>query len=335
MFRIHELRERLARHREAILAEVLEVKDLMRLLMKGRNDRWTAEDLKEIKTHLRHLAEDLPLLAAFLAPGGFLLLPILAEILDRRRDKRRMEIEAKVRAEQRRLASPKAVLFDIDGTLLETGGAGRRAVTRAYADTLGIADGFDDIRMGGKTDRQIVREALRAHGLPETDEQIGRVLNLYLDYLREELLRDASDAKMKPGVRALLETLQKIEGVHLGLLTGNLEEGARLKLAHFGLWEHFPFGAFGSDAEDRNLLVPIALERLRERKGVRLSPPDTLVIGDTPRDVECCRPHGAVAVAVATGSVSLEALREAEPDHLFEDLLDVSKVLEVLFPKNS
>jgi len=220
------------------------------------------------------------------------------------------------------------VLFDIDGTLIHTGGAGTRAMVWAFEAVTRIRDGFREVPMAGKTDPQIVQEGLRFHGLPVDPVLRDRILAAYLSRLPVELARGTG--RVLEGVEALLSRLQQQPRVRLGLLTGNLEAGARIKLQHFGLWRYFALGAFGSDAEDRNALLPVALHRFYEKEGVRLPPEQVVVIGDTPRDVACCRPHGAVAVAVASGPYPPEALAQARPDLLLPDLRDPAPLLAYL-----
>ena len=139
--------------------------------------------------------------------------------------------------------------------------------------------------------------------------------------------RDASKVHMKVGVMELLHTLQGLEDIFLGLLTGNTEEGARLKLASYSLNRFFPLGAFGSDAEERNRLLPIALKRLRQAESISVRYQDCVVIGDTPKDVECAHAHGASAIAVATGPYHLEQLKETEADFVVSDLSNTGQIV--------
>ena len=221
---------------------------------------------------------------------------------------------------------PKLILFDIDGTLLGMDGASSWSLNRAMKELTGISDGFQRVSFAGKTDLQIIREGLKKSGLADQGDLPNSIKNLYLVYLREEL--SAGKAHLKAGVNELLRTLQKVDGVYLGLLTGNTEEGARLKLEAFGLNHYFPLGAFGSDNEDRNLLLPIALRRLQESEFISLSYENCVVVGDTPRDVECARVHGASSVAVATGPYSMDELQETEASIVVPDLSSKDKIVD-------
>ena len=155
----------------------------------------------------------------------------------------------------------KLILFDIDGTLFDPGKVGRKSITQAFYEAFSVEDAFSGIRMAGKTDIQIIKEALAAQGLPSDDGVIPEILERYITFLKSEAY--AGPMKLKPGVMELLRDLQKTRGFHLALLTGNIEQGARIKLSVFGLNRYFPIGAFGDDHEDRNLLLPIAVEKFR------------------------------------------------------------------------
>lgn len=221
----------------------------------------------------------------------------------------------------------KLLLFDIDGTLIDPAGAGRRAAEGAFFDLFSVPDAFSGIHMAGKTDIRIMKEGLAAHGLSADAGILPRLLEVYIDRLRREILRP--EKKLHPGVKELLSALQGIPGIQLALLTGNIEQGARIKLEPFGLNQFFSSGAFGSDHEDRDLLLPIALRKIRELSGVSIHPGECVVIGDTPADVKCARVHGAFAAAVATGPYTKDRLRDAGADLVLEDL---SGALEALRP---
>ncbi len=205
----------------------------------------------------------------------------------------------------------KLVLFDIDGTLLLTGGAGSRALRRALYRVFGLANGMNSIRPDGKTDPQIVQEALRRHG-KEQGVIVPSFFRTYLEFLEGEI-RVSPNFVVLPGVRRLVSRLDHDKRFSVGLATGNIEEGARLKLKRAGLSSFFSFGAFGSDAEDRTRLIRIAIHRGLEK----ISPADleaVFVIGDTPRDIIHGREAKAKTIAVATGSYSLDTLRSYGPD---------------------
>lgn len=227
--------------------------------------------------------------------------------------------------------TPALILFDIDGTLLLSGRAGLRAMTRAFAETFGVADGFKNASFGGRTDSLLVSQALQAAGLPDTVENHARFRDAYLPLLEEEIQHDGTGHKgLMPGARELIEALGDHDHLHLALLTGNYRQAAEIKLTYFELWEFFEWGAFSDDAADRNALVPIA----RQRAEIYDVPAEALervvVIGDTPHDIECARVAGARSIAVATGGHSVEELRAAGADVVLQDLSDTEKVIALL-----
>ena len=231
------------------------------------------------------------------------------------------------------------VLFDIDGTILLTAGAGRRAVTRAVAEHFPLSDEALRVRFDGKTDPLIVMELLAASGHPDPRDPhiIADVCHRYVDYLEEELAR-TRDTTILPGVVALLETLAATPGVVLGLLTGNVVRGARLKLASGGIDpDRFAVGAYGSDSHHRPDLPAIAATRAEPFLGRVPTGGEVVIIGDTPADVTCGAGIGARPVAVATGSYRSEQLRAAGAAAVFEDLSDTPRVVEAILwdPSNS
>jgi len=223
----------------------------------------------------------------------------------------------------------KLVLFDIDGTLLLSDGAGRRAIHRALIEVFGDT-GPKDYWFDGKTDPQIVRDLMRVVG--HDDDRIDRdmepLLSRYVEYLREELHAPGHDPRPLPGVPELLDALESRSDVVLGLLTGNIEPGARAKLEAVGIEpSRFRVGAFGSDHAHRPELPAIARERTRARLGVHVSGDSVVVIGDTPADLTCGSAIGARAIGVATGRFSMDQLREYRPAAVFRDLSDTDAVL--------
>jgi len=218
------------------------------------------------------------------------------------------------------------VLFDIDGTLLLSGGAGRRAIMGAIADEIGVAaSALDRIRFDGKTDPQIVRELILASGdaEPPSAERIGRVLDRYLYHLEADLAVNAHRAAVMPGVPALLDLLEEDARTVLGLLTGNISGGATLKLRAVRLEPaRFRVGAFGSDHAERSELPAIAAQRAEPHFGRPVGGREVVIIGDTPADVTCGRGIGARAIAVATGSYSVSQLRAAGADLVLDDFAD-------------
>lgn len=227
--------------------------------------------------------------------------------------------------------NPALILFDIDGTLLLSGRAGLRAMTRAFDQAFGITDAFRGEHFGGRTDSYLVSKALQAAGLPDTPEQHHRFREIYIPLLAEEIQHPGTGHKgLMPGARELLVALDDHDDLHLALLTGNYREAAEIKLQHFELWDFFEWGAFSDDAADRNALVPIA----RSRAEIYDIPVEAIervvVIGDTPHDIECARVAGARSIAVATGGFTMDQLREAGADDVLPDLSDTEAVLALL-----
>ena len=225
----------------------------------------------------------------------------------------------------------KLVLFDIDGTLITSRGAGRRAMRTAFERIFGTAGGIDHYDLRGRTDTRIVHEVMAAAGweAARIKERLDDFFEAYLGGLVAEI-GEGQGVVALPGVVALVEALTASEDVVVGLVTGNIEEGARIKLLPTGLWPHFRVGAYGSDHMDRRHLPPLAARRAHALLGREFPPADLIVIGDTPHDVDCARACGAVAVAVATGQYPREALLADKPDHFFEDLSDTDRVLRAL-----
>jgi len=212
----------------------------------------------------------------------------------------------------------KFVLFDIDGTLIDPGGAGRRSVSKVFYQMFSNRDAFANITMAGKTDIQIIKEGLYIHGLPSGDGVLTSILSQYVKILKTEINNNRKH--VMPGAVELLNVLKTKDGYWLGLLTGNIEQGARIKLGAFGLNEYFPVGAFGDDNEDRNRLLPIAVKRLRKMTNIDINYSDCIVIGDTPMDVLCSNPFGATSIVVSTGPYSYESLLETGADYVLRDL---------------
>lgn len=222
------------------------------------------------------------------------------------------------------------VLFDIDGTILRSGGVGRIAMERALTEIFGTP-GHADYRYDGKTDRQIVRESMRHEG--KTDEQIDNAMTALLaSYVRElhsELGSGKRQVHIYPGVVELMDELEKRDDVVLGLLTGNIVEGAKAKLGAAGIdFSRFHVNAFGSDHEDRPQLPAIAQERAREKLGADVPGNRVVVIGDTPADIRCGEAIGARAIGVATGRYTVDELNEHGAYAVFETLADTDAVME-------
>lgn len=226
----------------------------------------------------------------------------------------------------------KLVLFDIDGTILWTDGAGRKSMEAALMTVYGLP-GDPAYRYDGKTDRQIVREQLRARGLSDVDidAQLPALLDTYLDNLADVLASDPAAARLCTGIEVLLDAVEARDDAVLGLLTGNVALGAARKLGAVGIdFTRFRVGAFGSDHEHRPELPRVAQRRAREALGVELPGDRIVIIGDTPADIQCGRPIGARAIGVATGRYNVTDLAAHAPHAVFADLGDTERVLEAI-----
>ncbi|HZU35741.1 MAG TPA: HAD hydrolase-like protein [Gemmataceae bacterium] len=210
------------------------------------------------------------------------------------------------------------VLFDIDGTLLSSGGAGKAAMEAALASEFGVTEVDDSVPFSGRTDRAIGYDLLQLHGIPNPPVAWPRLVAGYLRLLPGYL--KSRPGQVLPGIAEMLKLLAERGDVSVGLLTGNVRDGARLKLGHYGIAHHFTFGGFGDDHLDRCDVAREALAAVRQRCRGDVDPSRIWVIGDTPLDIECARSIGARVVAVATGWHSLELLAEAKPDLLLPDL---------------
>jgi phosphoglycolate phosphatase len=227
----------------------------------------------------------------------------------------------------------KLVLFDVDGTILLTAGAGRRAIFAALAEEVMDVSSLDNIRFDGKTDPEIVAELLAAAGQPAAREstRVRRLCERYVSHLARELELPSARTTVMPGVRPLLDRLQEEASVVLGLLTGNVAAGAALKLRSGGIDPaRFTVGAYGSDAAYRHELPPIAARRAEAIFGRVPDGAEIVIIGDTPADIGCGAGIAARAVAVATGSYSVGELAACKPHAAFEDLSDTERVLEAI-----
>jgi phosphoglycolate phosphatase-like HAD superfamily hydrolase len=212
-------------------------------------------------------------------------------------------------------------LFDIDGTLIRTHGAGVRAFARAFAVEFGLANGTETMSFAGRTDTGLVREFLRRHGQEATPGEMARFFDCYTFLLDHHL--ETSTGSVIPGVWSFIDALKRLpQPPVLGLLTGNIRLGAEIKLRRYGIWEPFVTGAFADDHEDRNQIARIALERGRRLLGNDLRGEEVLVIGDTPLDVRCGKAIGARTLAVATGGATLDELQKHQADWAVPDLVN-------------
>lgn len=227
-----------------------------------------------------------------------------------------------------------AVLFDIDGTLVQTGGAGQLAFAEAFAAEFGVRELSGAVPFAGRSDQAIALQLMQVHGVAASEENWRRFREAYLSRLPAALA--ARSGRVLPGVHALLDTLRTLEHALVGLLTGNLRAGAVHKLTYYGLMDRFAFGGFGDASDDRCDIAAAALAEARQAavqhsrsaNGAPLA--GAVVIGDTSHDVLCARAIGACAVAVATGNSPREELVAAAPDLLLDDLSDAEPLIEII-----
>lgn len=219
-------------------------------------------------------------------------------------------------------------LFDIDGTLLSTGGAGQKAMERALTDQFGVPDPNEDIPAAGRTDRAITSDLFRHHGLDPSPEEWEQFQQVYFGHL-QRTMRELSGVVL-PGVISLLDQLARREDITLGLLTGNFQEAARVKLSHHAIDQHFLFGGYGDHHHDRDDVARVAYAEACRHLGRDVPRDSVIVIGDTPSDVKCARAIGARVVAVATGMFDLDTLARTEPDAVYQDLSDPHPFLSLL-----
>ena len=221
----------------------------------------------------------------------------------------------------------KFVLFDIDGTLVLSGGAGARAMSRAFEQVFGVRDAVAGISMNGRTDAWILAHVAERHAFRCEPRDVQVFHDTYVGFLKEELEHPGPRKGVMPGVPALLDALGSRNDVYLALLTGNFEAGARVKLEYFDLWRHFACGAFGDAAPERNGLLQRALDTVRASGGPVPDPSDVIIVGDTPLDVAVAIAGGARSIAVATGGHDLAALEASGADVVLPDLSDLGSVL--------
>jgi phosphoglycolate phosphatase-like HAD superfamily hydrolase len=221
------------------------------------------------------------------------------------------------------------LLFDIDGTLILSAGAGRRAMDRSFKKVFGIENAFRDVQMMGRTDPNILMEALTNFGLGWNEKKVRRFRESYFLFLEEELEAPLAKKEICPGVLPLLSAIQGRQDLILGLLTGNWKKGGFLKLRYFGMDGYFSDGAFADDSPRREDLVPVALERFEKKLNTKFLIQHVYVIGDTPFDIQSARLHGVKTVGVATGFHPIEQLIPEKPDFLFQNLQDTEEVIKI------
>jgi phosphoglycolate phosphatase len=223
------------------------------------------------------------------------------------------------------------VLFDIDETMISSDGAGRRAISRVLNEHYQIEPHHMNIPMSGKTDPQILTEIMTASQMPmhEISDAIPKVIDQYLDLLQEEIVASKYYI-VHDGVYMLLEAIAAHPAMYLGLLTGNVERGARMKLDHFDLNKHFELGAYGSDSANRLDLPAVAVERAKQLFKIHFRPDEVVIIGDSVNDVLCAKGYNAKCIAVNTGKTSWEDLEHSNPEYLFKSLSDTQSVMDAI-----
>jgi len=224
----------------------------------------------------------------------------------------------------------KLILFDIDGTLINSGGAGSESMQIAFQKVWGIQNGFKDIFMMGKTDPAILEEALKKHNLTWDESRINTFKKYYFTTLKKEIKKDRPGKRVCPGIIPLLQYLYTSKENFLSLLTGNYKKSAFIKLNYFNLGHFFKNGVFSDDTEKRNEMVPIIKRKIKKKRKIIFKNKDIFVVGDTPSDINCARINGVQSLAVATGVHTFEELKSHKPDYLFTDLSETDQVVQVL-----
>ncbi len=226
------------------------------------------------------------------------------------------------------MQTKRLLLFDIDGTLVNSGGAGVRALKLVIEKRYGVHDELHDVEIAGRTDSGIASSILQKYHVDPTPRNIDAFLDEYVGLLPETL--STTDGQVLPGMSEILTRMKEKTDRVLGLLTGNVKRGAELKLQHYGLWKFFEFGAFADDHHDRNQLGKFARTRARERHGHEFDAAQIDVVGDTGHDIACGKAIGARTIAIATGTWAREKLSAHQPDFLFDDLSNVDEVIRTL-----
>ncbi len=227
-------------------------------------------------------------------------------------------------------AKMKVILFDIDGTLLYDGGAGKTAMIQAFQEIFGVYYSFST--MAGKTDPAILLEGIEGHNIKEEAHKKEYFKKYYFKLLAKNIKQDLPEKRIFPGVVELLNQLNKFKDIRIGLLTGNWKKSAYVKLTYFGLERYFGFGAFGDDSIFRNDLLPLALKRCD--KCGELTARDAIIIGDTPSDIKCALAHGSRSIGVATGRYPAQELIQNGADLVLKDLTEAGRIISFILSKN-
>lgn len=224
----------------------------------------------------------------------------------------------------------KLLLWDIDGTLLTTGASGELALIDTLKYNFKIESQLEDIELAGRTDKSIAMQILRKFNLPETLENITRFLDGYLEALAHWLPKRQESGRVLEGIQTILEIAHQRKDLAQGLLTGNLQKGAHLKLEHYRMMHYFEFGAFSDDHYDRNQLPAYAKQRAETKFQTNFDPKTIFVIGDTPHDIACGKVIGAKTIAVATGRFTTEELKRCQPTAVFKDLTNHQEFFAII-----